>query len=122
MDCLRSTFPKHIFNDGVPLEGKDDFSMLPPVLLQAATIQVWQKEETHIHRWSSRWYYNDTYRWLRETLLPHQLYDTELKKNLMEKRFIQHIKDNRTEECFSMIIISHVERRIVVLGSMDGTG
>lgn len=39
-------------------------------------------------------WYNDACRWLR---LKHRVYGTEL-KNLME-RFIQHIKDDRTE-CF----------------------
>jgi hypothetical protein len=41
--------------------------------------------------------YNDACKWLR---LKHQVYGTELKKNIME-RFIQKIKDKRQNtECF----------------------
>jgi hypothetical protein len=69
------------------------------VVLQAAWDMYGSKKPIFTDR--ARWYNNDACKWLR--LPHHQVYGTgtEHKKNLMEKRFIQHIiKEDRTKECF----------------------
>ena len=51
--------------------------------------------------------YNDACKWLR---LKHQVYGTELKKNIIE-RFIQKIKD-RTQNV--LMTIFHVDQKVVI--------